>query len=122
MKKIILLSVFTIIAFVSSCDSDNSSKPLKVLKWGPNEAKIGTITNKQPDGKMGIWIDVSSTEGLGEIQILFAGKPQPSAVSPKVVTCGVSPEELAVAGDKTIELKIVSTGQVIPVGNFKVIQ
>ena len=116
MKKIILL-IFIVVAFSSSCGSES----LKILKWGPNEAKIGTIPNKQPDGKMGIWIDVNTTEGLGDIQILFAGKPAPTAVQPKLVTAGITPEEFAIAGDKTIEMKIVSTGQIIPVGNFKVI-
>ena len=122
MKNLMLIAILGTIIFFASCESNNSNT-LKVLKWGPNEVtKIGAIPNKQPDGKMGIWIDVSSTEGLGEIQILFAGKPEPTAVSPKLVTCGVSPEEISIAGDKTIELKIVKTGQVIQVGNFRVVQ
>ena len=38
---------------------------------------------------MGIWLDVSSTEGIGEIQILFAGKTMPTTVEPKLITAGV---------------------------------
>jgi len=126
MKKIFLLFAFATIAFVSSCSSDGSSgksnnvfKTLKVLRWGPTEAKIGTIENKQPDGKMGIWIDVPSTEGIGEVQVLFDGHPEVTAIEPKLITAGVSPEELTVAGDKKIEIKSVPTGETLPVGTFK---
>lgn len=121
MKKILLLSIFTIITFVSACSYNNESSSLKILKWGPDEAKIGTIPNKQPDGKMGIWIDVLSTEGIGEVQVLFAGKPQPTVIEPKLITAGVVPEDISVAGDKKIEIKLVSTGQIIPVGTFKIV-
>lgn len=122
MKKILLLSVLTIAAFISSCSSSSSPNTLKILKWGPDEAKIGTIPNKQPDGKMGIWIDVNSTEGLGDIQILFGGKTMPTAVQPKLVTAGVATEEFSIKGEKKVEIKIVNTNEIIPVGNFKIVE
>lgn len=121
MKKLLLLYIFTIVAFTVSCSSSSDEdKNLKVLKWGPDQVKAGTVPNKQPDGKMGLWIDVSSTEGIGEVQILVEGRPSPTAIQPKTITTGIAPEELSVVGDKKIEIKVNNTGQIIPVGVLKV--
>ena len=121
MRNLVLVSIFLLIAFVFGCETKQPGD-LKVIKWGPDEPlKVGTIPNKQADGKMGIWIEVSSTAGMGEMQVLFVGKPAPTAVQAKLITSGISPEDLAAAGDKKIEIKVVSTGQIIPVGTLKVI-
>lgn len=122
MKKIGLFFVFTIIAIMLGCQSnDNLSNSINVLKWGPNETKLGTIPNKQPDGKMGLWIDVSSTEGFGELQVLFAEKTVPTVIQPKLITAGIPPEEIAAPGDKTVKIKQLSTGNIVSVGVFKVL-
>lgn len=136
MKKILLLVIFTIVVFISGCEtdspntsdkssnttSDKFSNKLKVLKWGPEEPlKIGTIPNKQPDGKMGVWINVSSTAGLGEMQVLFNGHPMLTAISPNGMTAGIPPEEISTAGDKKVEIQSISTKEIIPVGTLKVI-
>ena len=123
MKKILLLSVLVLIAFISGCDFNSNSlgSKLKVLRWGPDNAKIGDVPNKQPDGKMGIWIDVNSTEGLGELQVLFGGKPMPTAIHPKLVTAGVATENFSEVGEKKVEIQSMSTGESINVGNFKIL-
>ncbi len=122
MKKILLICTFTMLFMFAACNAGSESNGVKIVKWGPLEPlKIGTIPNKQPDGKMGLWIDVESTEGMGEIQILFEGRPQPTAVQPKLVTAGIDPSDISAAGDKKIEIKMVSTGQIILVGTLKVI-
>jgi hypothetical protein len=137
MKKILLLSVFVFTLLALGCQPDvtpnntasnnttsnntASAKTLKVLSWGPDQAKVGEIPNKQPNGKMGIWIQVDTTVGLGDMQVTFAGHPVTTAEQPKLVTAGVPPEDIATPGDKTIELKLLSTGEVIPIGTFKVV-
>lgn len=126
MKKQSLL-VFLLLAnatFILSCKTSSDPSDFynfKVTKWGPDEAKIGTVPNKQPDGKLGIWMDVPSTEEYGELQILFDGQPEPTATTREHVTCGITPEEISGVGEKKVELKQLSTGKIIQVGTFKVI-
>jgi hypothetical protein len=119
MKKIFFLTLLFIISLTLSCSSTYSPS-LKVIRWGPENAKVGEIPNKQPDGKMGIWIDVTQTQGLGEMEVLFDGKPVPTSVEPKLITAGVSPEAFTTEGEKKVEIKILNLNQIIQVGTFKV--
>lgn len=139
MKCFTLIIILSTAVALSGCDATDSNQKttapsdqkataqssttfeLKINRWGPDSAKIGIIPNKQPDGSMGIWIEVSSTENLGEAQVLFDGHPaKVTSVQPKLITASISSEELAAAGDKDVSLKQTSTGKVFPVGTFKV--
>ena len=94
---------------------------LKVTNWGPQETKVGVVPNPQPDGNMGLWIQVNDTQGLGEVQVLFGGQPGSTAVVvDKVITIAVAPAQLAAAGDKDIVIKQVSSQKAFPVGTFKI--
>ena len=95
---------------------------LKVNNWGPRSTKTDTNPNKQPDGSMGIWIENSGTQGLGDVQVLFAGQPAKStSVQENLITTAISSDQLTVAGDKEIVVKQLRTGKLFPVGVFKVI-
>ena len=74
MKHMTLIGILAIAAVVSGCDKPeqaNQKLPastadlteLKVINWGPQSAPVGTVPNKQPDGNMGIWIQVAGTQG-----------------------------------------------------------
>jgi MFS family permease len=92
---------------------------LNVYQWGPQTMEAGNIPNKQPDGSMGIWIDISSTQGLGDAQLIFDGKPAKStSVQDKLVTAAISHEQLEAPGAKKIFIKQISTGRLFPVGTF----
>ena len=94
---------------------------LKVTNWGPQETKVGVVPNPQPDGNMGLWIQVNDTQGLGEVQVLFGGQPGSTAVVvDKVITIAVAPAQLAAAGDKDVVIKQVSSQKAFPVGTFKI--
>lgn len=94
---------------------------LKVNSWEPDSTKAGVVPNVQPDGGMGIWIEVLSTRNLGKAEVLFAGRPAKiTAVQVKLITAFISPEELAAPGNKEVAIKQISTGNVFPVGTFKV--
>jgi hypothetical protein len=68
---------------------------------------------------MGIWIDISSTQGLGDAQLIFDGKPAKStSVQDKLVTAAISHEQLEAPGAKKIFIKQISTGRLFPVGTF----
>ena len=94
---------------------------LNVYNWGPQTAEIGAIPNKQPDGSMGIWIEVSDTQGLGDAQVIFDGKPaKTTSVQDKLITAAIFPEQLKVSGNKKIYIKQSKTGKLFTVGIFKV--
>ena len=132
MKKLTLISILSIVSVVSACskfESNNEKPPLaaspalelKVINWGPQSAKIGFNPNKQPDGSLGIWIETSGTQGLGEAQVLFDGQPgKLTAFQEKLITTAISVDQIAVPGDKDIVIKQVGTGKLYPVGIFKV--
>lgn len=131
MKNLTTISILAIAIILSACgktEQDNqktsvASPPtfeLKVVNWGPQSAKIGTNPNKQPDGSIGIWIEVSGTQGLGEAQVLFSGQPAKStSVQEKLITAAIATDQLAVAGDKEVVIKQIGTGKLFPVGIFK---
>lgn len=133
MKHVTLIGILAVAAAVSGCDKPDqanqklptSTAPLTELKvtgWGPQAAPVGTVPNKQPDGNMGIWIQVAGTQGLGEVQISFAGQAVKSPViQEKLITIAVAPNQLAEPGDKEITIKQTATNNVFKVGVFKVV-
>lgn len=118
MKKLTIISILAITAVVSACDKPE----LRVDNWGPQSTRIGTNPNKQPDGSMGIWIEVSGTQGLGEAQVLFSGKPaKATSIQEKLITAAIPTEQLAELGDKEVSIKQMATNKVYSVGVFKVV-
>lgn len=92
---------------------------LSIPNWGPQSVEIGTIPNKQPDGTMGIWIEVSNTQGLGDAQVIFDGKTAKStSVQDKLITVAITPDQLKTSGNKQIYIKQTSTGRLFNVGTF----
>jgi hypothetical protein len=104
---------------LASLSSINFS--LKVVNWGPRSAKVGTIPNKQPDGSMGIWIEVLATQGLVDAQVIFGGLPaKVTSIMEKHVNAAIAIEQLNQAGDKEVVIIQISTGKTYPVGIFTV--
>jgi hypothetical protein len=106
----------------TTAPSFNPNISLQVTAWGPQEAKVGAeLPNKQPDGNVGIWIKVNSTEGLGDAQVLFGGQPaEKIALAPDLVTAAVPAAWFASAGDKEIVIKQVGSQKTFAVGSFKI--
>ncbi len=133
MKHITLAGILAIAAVVAGCDKadqTNQKTPsvteplteLKVHNWGPQTALAGTVPNPQPDGNMGIWIQVAGTQGLGEVQISFAGQAvKAPVIQDKLITIAVAPGQLAEPGDKEIAIKQTATNNVFKVGIFRVV-
>lgn len=132
MKKLILIGILSIAAILSACGKAEQSNQkisveasptfeLKVVNWGPQSAKAGTNPNTQPDGSMGLWIEVAGTQGLGEAQVFFAGQPAKlTSIQDKLITAAIGPDQVAVSGVREISIKQVGTGKLFPVGIFKV--
>jgi hypothetical protein len=126
MKKSIVslleLVIFVIaLALVACSKTEPSSVELKVGNWGPQSTVVKNIPNQGPDGNAGIWIEVSGVQGLGEVQVLFSGKPaNKTVVQPKLITAAIGPENFTQVGNKEIAIKQVSTGKVFHVGMFNV--
>jgi hypothetical protein len=72
---------------------------------------LGDIPNKQPDGNLGIWIQVTCGRGIGDVHILFNGMRQPTSVHASLLTTRVPPEELTQPVKKKIVIKQVLTGK-----------
>ena len=100
-----------------------STAGLRVSNWGPNAAQAGVVPNKQPNGHMGIWIQVESTQGLGEVQVLVGGQVGSVAVvEEKLITSAFPVEMLAKPGALEVAIKQVATGKSFPVGTFTITQ
>ena len=71
---------------------------------------------------MGIWIEVSGAQRLGEAQVLFSGQPaKTTSVQEKLITAAIADDQLAVIGNKEIAIKQIETGKLFPVGTLKVV-
>lgn len=130
MKHLTSIGILTIAIILSACgktEKDNqktsvTSPPtfeLKIVNWGPQSAKVGTNPNKQPDGNMGVWIEVAGTHGLGEAQVIFGGQPaKATSVQEKNVNAAISTEQLSKAGTKEVVIKQIATRKTYVVGTF----
>jgi hypothetical protein len=132
MKAKILIGVLSIVAVLSACDKAERTNQLasavvspnvdlKVVNWGPQFAKAGTNPNLQPDGSVGLWVEVAGGQGLGEAQVIFAGKPAKlTTVQDKLITAAVDPLQLSQVGEREVFIKQSGTGKLFPVGVFKI--
>ena len=92
-----------------------------VQSWGPQTTTVDIVPNKQPAGGMGLWIKVSETKDIGDVQVLFAGKPAKiSSVQEKLITAEIASEQLSVAGKKEVNIKLLKTNEIFSVGFFDV--
>lgn len=92
-----------------------------ILSWGPQSTIINGIPNKQPAGGMGLWIKLSDTKNIGDIQVQFAGNPAKiSSVQENMITAEIAPESLSILGKKDVKIKLLDTNQLINVGFFEV--
>ena len=100
---------------------DSAVINLGISNWGPQTTSAGLIPNKQTNGEMGIWIEVTGEQGLGEVQILFSGQPgQSTSSQTKIITATIAPESFLRVGNYEISIRQTSTGKVFPVGVFTV--
>lgn len=135
MKQLTLIMSLALASLLSGCDQKNPAPPpvptsavtntvpfqLSVTSWGPQTTVAGVIENRQANGGMGMWIDVANTQGLGEAEVLFDGKPGKHInVDSKLITVEIAPEQIATAGKYAVAVKQVSTGKLFPVGEFEV--
>lgn len=106
-----------------STASSNAASGLQVSNWGPNATQVGVVPNKQPNGYMGLWIQVESTKGLGEVQV-FVGEQVGSTavVEEKLITSAFPVAMLANPGALPVTVKQVATGKSFPVGIFTILQ
>jgi len=99
----------------------SSDLDLDVFNWGPQTAELGTVPNLQADGNMGIWIEVSDTTALGELQVTFDGKLANSVVvQKKLITVSIASEYLKSPGGKEMVIEQVRGGNKKVIGTFKV--
>lgn len=115
-----MVCALSFMVVVSGCDVSPDKFELKVIKWGPQSADMGTVPNIQPDGNMGMWIEVADTEGLGDAQLFFADQPVVAYVYEKLITAAIPKEQLSKPGSKVVTVKQTLTGKIFPVGTFVV--
>lgn len=97
------------------------SMDFKIINWGPKSTELGLVPNKQADGNMGIWIEVSSTQWFGDAQVIFNGDIAKSiSIQDKLITLAIEPAQLETLGNKKIYIKQVRTGKLFYVGAFTV--
>jgi hypothetical protein len=95
---------------------------IKVIDWGPQSTTLGVNPNAQPGGELGIWMRLSSTKELGEVQVIFNG--QPAVATPVVddglITAAVATNQLRSIGKKDVTLLQTQTKKTIQVGVFTI--
>ena len=101
-----------------------SAKPaaeLKLGNWGPQETPAGTPFNQQPNGKSGLWIEVTGLDLNAGAQVMFGDQPLDDVtVSDKLVTAAIPPALLQAAGDRKVVVIENGSKRQLPVGTFKV--
>jgi len=117
--KIFRVIFFAITSIVLvSCGGDRSA--VQVANWGPQSLTVGAIPNKQPDGGMGLWVEVTRSGGDVDYQIYFNGAPQRTSVTDKGMTTSIPPSQLTQPGNMDVTIKHSATGRVFSVGTFVV--
>lgn len=106
---------------VVTTPSPITTPELKVVNWGPQSAKLGTVPNKQPNGTMGIWISVVKPSNFGEAQVIFGDQlANATSVQESAINAAIANEQLKQVGSKEIVIKQISTGKSFVVGTFKI--
>lgn len=122
MNKLAMVCALGFMIFVSGCDVSPDKFQLKVIRWGPQTTDVVSIPNIQPDGNMGLWIEVADTEGLGDAQVFFAGQPAKiTEVREKLILALIPRAQINEVGHKEVIIKQVSSGKKFPVGTFVVV-
>lgn len=99
-------------------ESENPAE-LSIVRWGANKTQAGEAFNVQPDGKSGMWFQLSSAPPLGKIAGTIGGKPLISVVAKGNIVAGTVPADyLSTPGTYPVVITIATTGQKIEVGNF----
>ena len=94
---------------------------LKLGNWGPQETPAGTPFNQQPNGKSGLWIEVTGLDLNAGAQVMFGDQPLDDVtVSDKLVTAAIPPALLQAAGDRKVVVIENGSKRQLPVGTFKV--
>lgn len=95
---------------------------LKILNWGPRGTTKYAVPNIQPDGSAGLWIQLSSDPGLGDVIVYFNGLPLATNFSDRIITALIPAELFDDAGAKTVHVRQVLTGRDFSVGEFHVME
>jgi hypothetical protein len=100
-------------------NSDNLD--LVVKSWGPNFTDLGVIPNIQPDGGIGLWIEVSDTQGLGNLEVLIGGqKASKTFVQAALITASIPPEIVKNPGKHDVSIRQIGTNKLFSVGVFEI--
>lgn len=105
----------------SQCLLSVASLSLEVDDFGPQSTTVGVNPNKQPDGSMGVWIKLNSTQGLSHAQVYFDGEPAVgTSVGDKIITAAIDSKYLARPGKYGVSLKVPTREKIYQVGIFEV--
>lgn len=100
---------------------DRGASNLRINNWGPQSATAGITPNAQPDGSAGIWIQVSGDGDIGEVRVLFDGKPARSTnAAPGAITAAISGENFSTSGEKEVAIEQLATQKIFRVGRLTV--
>ena len=102
----------------------NALADLRVVAWGEQDARLGQTSNEQPNGFGGLWVVVEPEDPvvLRAVQV-FIDETQIEvgeiSADGTVITAFVPPAIYRTPGRHVIALRNAITGQIIPVGEFK---
>lgn len=110
------------IRFNTACVVFNVNlEEFSVKRWEPQRSRAGMVANEQPDGSMGIWIKVVGDLTLGEVEVLFDNTPAKiTSHQPGLITAAIPAQQISEAGIREVAIRILSTGEVVKVGDFTV--
>ena len=83
---------------------------VKIIAYGPTEAKAGGSFNVQPSGESAIWVAFDKKPPVGT-SILFDGQRLQTQIGPSAATASVPDGLFAQSGDKIVLLEHLQPGQ-----------
>ncbi|WP_153098809.1 hypothetical protein [Paraburkholderia hayleyella] len=94
---------------------------LSVEDFGPKFTTAGVNPNKQPDGSIGLWIKVNSTQGFSQAQVYFDDKAAlATSVEDKIITAAIDPKYISKPGKHVLTLRLPSRDDIQQIGVFEV--
>ena len=103
-----------------SVSKTNAALPgITIINWGPQSAVQGENPNRQPDGGVGIWIQIRGSNTLIDPKVVFDGQPAITITQGKLITASVNSSHIKDVGKKTVLIQQKNEPKIF-VGLFEV--
>jgi hypothetical protein len=116
--KIKYYNLFMIFLLISCSQKESNQDQLKILTWGPQNKVIGEVPNIQPNGDIGLWIEVSG-KSKDSYSVIFNDKQLETVnAAENLITAAIPIGYTESIGEKDIYIEEIGSNNKIFVGKF----